>query len=76
MIRTIITPENTDVHISIPQNYVGKKIEVLLFASDEPEDEKNPQRKSVASLRGSVKMTSEQYDDLTHHLKKVREEWE
>lgn len=35
MIRTIITPENQDISIHIPENYLGKQIEILLFALDE-----------------------------------------
>ncbi len=37
MLRTTITPENTDVHISVPQRFVGKKVEVLLYTTDEEE---------------------------------------
>lgn len=35
MVRTSITPEQTDIHISVPQNYVGRKLEVLLYPVDE-----------------------------------------
>jgi hypothetical protein len=35
MIRTIITTENQDISIHIPENYLGKQIEILLFALDE-----------------------------------------
>jgi hypothetical protein len=37
MVRTTITPENTDIHISVPQRFVGKKVEVLLYTIDEEE---------------------------------------
>lgn len=37
MIRTVITPVNTDLHIAIPSHYVGKQIEVLLYTTDEPQ---------------------------------------
>ena len=35
MIRTLITPEQQEVSIHIPENYVGRQIEVLLYATDE-----------------------------------------
>ena len=35
MIRTSITPQQTDVVISIPPQYIGKKLEMLLYAVEE-----------------------------------------
>ena len=36
MIRTVVTPKDTDLHIAIPSDYVGKQVEVLLYTTDEP----------------------------------------
>ena len=38
MIRTIVTPSNTDLHVLIPKEYVGKQIEILLFSVDETKE--------------------------------------
>ncbi len=38
MLRKFITPENANIHLSIPQDYVGKRLEVLLYAVDEIND--------------------------------------
>lgn len=38
MIRTIITPQNQNVSIQIPKNYIGKKVEFIAFAIDEPQE--------------------------------------
>jgi len=35
MIRAIITPKNTDLHITIPQEYVGKELELIAYTIDE-----------------------------------------
>jgi hypothetical protein len=35
MVRTIITPENTNLQLAIPKEYVGKEIEVTVLALDE-----------------------------------------
>jgi hypothetical protein len=35
MIRTVITPENSTISLSIPEDYVGKQIEIIAFAKDE-----------------------------------------
>ncbi|MES2703385.1 MAG: hypothetical protein V4649_12140 [Bacteroidota bacterium] len=35
MIRTVITPQNGKIYIDVPQDYVGKKVEVIAFTIDE-----------------------------------------
>lgn len=35
MIKTTLIPQQTNLNILVPQNYIGKKIEVLLYAVDE-----------------------------------------
>jgi hypothetical protein len=35
MVRQIIKPSSTDVYISIPDDYVGKTLEILAFTLDE-----------------------------------------
>lgn len=35
MIKTIVVPESNTLQISIPNHYVGKEIEVLLYSTEE-----------------------------------------
>ena len=35
MFRSLITPETNKLDITIPDDYVGKKVEVLLFTQDD-----------------------------------------
>lgn len=35
MIKTTITPQQTDIYLSVPQDYVGRKLEILLYPIDE-----------------------------------------
>ena len=35
MLRTVIRPENRNISIKLPQNYVGKQVEVIAFTIDE-----------------------------------------
>ncbi len=35
MLRTIITPENQNVSIHVPKEYVGRQIEILMYATNE-----------------------------------------
>ncbi|MBN1184843.1 MAG: hypothetical protein JXB49_21330 [Bacteroidales bacterium] len=36
MIRTVITPDKNYLTFNIPEKYIGKKMEVIAFAVDEP----------------------------------------
>jgi hypothetical protein len=74
MIRTILTPKNKEVLLSIPDDYVGKEIEVLLYSTDEIK-EKEQNSKGVSHLRGKLKLSPEQYQDFQHYVKISREEW-
>lgn len=35
MVRTVIIPDSETVSISVPENYIGKVLEVIAFAKDE-----------------------------------------
>jgi hypothetical protein len=39
MIRTVITPDKNYLTFNIPDKYIGKKMEVIAFAVDEPSGE-------------------------------------
>jgi hypothetical protein len=75
MIRTTITPKNQDLSIHIPEDYVGRQIEVLLYAVDELLQEEKTAPKKSADFRGKLKLTNEQYTDFQNHLKDIRSEW-
>jgi hypothetical protein len=38
MIRTVITPDKNFLSFNIPDKYIGKKMEVIAFAVDEPSE--------------------------------------
>jgi len=74
MIRTTITPQNTDVHISIPQDYVGRKMEVLLYATDELVEEKPHDKSTMAQFWGVI--SAETGEDMHKSVLKSRNEWD
>lgn len=74
MIRTILIPDNTDVHLSIPDDYVGRKIEVMCYPVDELVENKPKLPKSMASFKGVL--SAEESDQLQEYVKKSREEWD
>jgi len=74
MIHTTITPSKTDLHLSIPEDYIGKKVEILLYTTDEGKEKKVHKKKS-RKLRGALKLSGEQYKDFQQHTKNIRSEW-
>ena len=74
MIKTIIVPESTDIHLHIPKEYVGKEVEVLLYKTEEL-GLKEKAVNSPSILRGSLNLTKEQNNDFHQHAKNTRNEW-
>ena len=73
MIKTIITPQNNSLCIVIPNNYVGKEIEVILYAKDELEEEKIKPKKTLANFTGIL--SENDYQSLKSHAEQARKEW-
>jgi hypothetical protein len=76
MIRTVITAEKQDISIHVPESYIGKQIEVLMYDVDELKQEESINRKKVSDLRGKLNLSDEQYKDFQSHIKDLRNEWE
>jgi hypothetical protein len=73
MIKTIVTPQNNSLHLIIPNNYVGREIEVLLYAKDELEEEKIKPKKTMADFTGIL--SENDYQSLKSHTEQGRKEW-
>ncbi|MDR1274457.1 MAG: hypothetical protein LBK12_07895 [Odoribacteraceae bacterium] len=71
MIRTIITPEGTDIRLSIPEDYVGKTIEVTFLSLDELE-----QRSPVTLEDIWGMLPGEEALQLKEHARQARREWD
>jgi transcription antitermination factor NusA-like protein len=77
MIRTVVTPENQNLSIHIPADYIGREVEVLLYAVDElKQPEKMSERKKPSDFKGLLKLTDKEYEDFQNHLKNIRNEWD
>jgi len=75
MIRTSVTPQKTDLTISIPPHYVGKKIEILLYAVDEIATEAPKSRpQKLSELAGTL--SSETAKSMQEYVTESRNEWE
>ena len=73
MIKTIVTPQNNSLYLVIPNNYIGKEIEVLLYAKDELEEEKIKPKKTMANFTGVL--SEQDYQSLKLHTEQARKEW-
>ena len=71
MVRTIVTPENTHIELDIPEEYVGRKLEITYQALDE---EAKPGIKTMADFWGIL--SDKTANELREQVKKTRDEWE
>jgi hypothetical protein len=72
MIRTVVTPDDQDIYLHIPESYVGKKIEVIAFAVDEAVPE--PNKAKMADFWGSI--SDETAAELHKETTESRNSWE
>ncbi len=76
MIRTTITTSTADISIHLPQNYIGKKLELLVYSVDElTEDVSTDTIVDNSTFRGALHLTDDQYLDFQHHTANLRDEW-
>ncbi len=69
MIKTITIPKKNTYNLSIPDNYIGKKVEILMYALDEVAEEKTTiPKKTMADFWGTIS------DDTAAELHKSVEE--
>ena len=73
MVRTIVIPENANLSISIPAEYIGKPIEITCMALDEFET-KPGTKKSMSDFWGVLSDVSA--DDMRKQVTQSRKEWE
>lgn len=71
MVRTVITPTKTNIRISIPQEYVGKPIEVTFLPLEELENK--PSKKTMADFWGVI--SDETAKKLHAEVEQNRKEW-
>jgi len=55
MLREIIKPKENNFTINIPNSYLNRKIEFIMFPIDEKEDISNIKKDNISILGGSLK---------------------
>ena len=73
MVRTIITPSDTDIHLSIAKEYVGKTLEITYLALDELQQKTTP-KATMADFWNTI--SDETAGKMHDNVKKMRGDWE
>jgi len=77
MLRTVITPDNSNIHLLIPNNYIGRKLEVLLYAIDELKEEQPlviAKKRKPSDYAGCI--SKETAEAMLKNIEQSRNEWE
>jgi hypothetical protein len=51
MVRTLITPEDQDISIRVPADYVGRQVEVIAFTIDSDLPNQTKKQPSFSALK-------------------------
>jgi hypothetical protein len=74
MIRTIVTPQNNNLTVSIPNNYIGKEIEVLLYSKEELGEPNATKSRTASRFKGLL--THDEADQYNAYIDQTRNQWE
>lgn len=73
MIKTHVTPTDGNISIKVPQDYIGKQVEVLMYKVDELVDIQATKPLTMSAYKGLLsKAEATELQDL---VSKSREEW-
>ena len=75
MIRTSIVPQTNHIWVSIPTSYIGKEIEILLYATDEIGKKLTDIPQIKKSFRGSLQLNANEHESFQQHAQNIRNEW-
>ena len=74
MLHTTLIPSQTVVELALPNHYVGKKVEVLIYVSDEIENLKSIKKTNASQFKGIL--NTEEAKSFNQYLTTVRQEWD
>ena len=76
MLRTIVTPENQHVSIHVPKEYVGRQIEILMYATNEVQAELPAAAKMQKPSDFAGTLSKVDARKLLKDVEQSRNEWE
>ena len=74
MFKTTIVPQSESYTLAIPKKYIGKKLEVLFYATDELIDENPVLGKKPSDFFGTLSI--DEGENFHNYINKSREEWD
>jgi hypothetical protein len=76
MVRTSVTPRQQNISITVPPSYVGKKVEVMLYALEELEGEAKETVPKSNAARFKGIFSKEEGKMFNEYQKQARDEWD
>jgi hypothetical protein len=74
MVHTSLIPNQTVVELALPNHYVGKKVEFLIYVSDEVERLESTKASNASQFKGIL--NAEEAKSFNQYLTSVRQEWD
>jgi hypothetical protein len=74
MLRRIINPKESIYPLSIPANYIGKIVEVLIYSTDEIVENKESGRKKPSDYFGTLSIS--EGEKFLEYITNSRLEWD
>lgn len=60
MIRTVLTPDKQSISLTLPKNFIGKKVEIIAFTVDD-ETEANVLYEPIETYQASEKVLAKDW---------------
>jgi len=73
MQKTLIVPQKSTYTLAIPARYIGKKIEILLYAADELPKTKKHNKKKPSDFFGTLSVSDG--EKFQEYVSNSRSEW-
>ena len=74
MVHTTLIPDRAVVELALPNHYIGKKVEFLIYVSDEIERLKPSKAMRASQFKGVL--NPEEAASFNQYLTAVRQEWD
>jgi len=73
MVRKHVVPESNSLMVAIPDSYIGKKVEVLVFADEDMVDPR-PAKGNMSKYKGVL--SPERALEFHKYADQARQEWD
>ncbi|MDR3286305.1 MAG: hypothetical protein LBT27_02525 [Prevotellaceae bacterium] len=74
MLKIVITPRKSTYSLTIPAHYIGKKVEVLLYSTDEFLENKETNEKKPSDFFGTLSVS--EGEKFQKYITDSRLEWD